>query len=103
MTAREPWSADVTQHADIDEFGPVDHLVVEFPGSKFNIEIAHLSSRISTTARRADIAKPGSTAGLLVYENKCTAASASKQSSPRWRPTRKEPDMPMVARRAARR
>ena len=70
MTAREPWSADVTQHADIDEFGPVDYLVVEFPGSKFNIEIAHSSSRISTTARRAHIAEPGRTAGRLVYENK---------------------------------
>jgi hypothetical protein len=34
------WGCDVDDDTDIDELGPVDWIVVEFPGSKFNGEIA---------------------------------------------------------------
>jgi hypothetical protein len=113
---------------DLDEFGPVDYLVIEFPGSKFNGEIAptlvdlvdrdiirvldlvmirkeadgsfdafELSDidtgeagdlrRIETdiaeilsaddVANVAEALEPGSTAGLLVYENRWAAPFAS--------------------------
>ena len=113
---------------DLDEFGPVDYLVIEFPGSKFNGEIAptlvdlvdrdiirvldlvmirkeadgsfdafELSDidtgeagdlrRIETdiaeilsaddVANAAEALEPGSTAGLLVYENRWAAPFAS--------------------------
>jgi hypothetical protein len=113
---------------DLDEFGPVDYLVIEFPGSKFNGEIAttlvdlvdrdiirvldlvmirkdadgsfdafelnDIDSgeagdlrRIETdiaeilsaddVANAAEALEPGSTAGLLVYENRWAAPFAS--------------------------
>ena len=113
---------------DVDEFGPVDYLVIEFPGSKFNGEIAptlvdlvdrgiirvldlvmirkeadgsfdafELSDvdagetgelrRIEAdiaeilsaddVANAAEALEPGSTAGLLVYENRWAAPFAS--------------------------
>jgi Family of unknown function (DUF6325) len=119
---------DVNQPLDIDEFGPVDYLVVEFPGSKFNGEIApalvdlvdrdivrildlvmitkasdgsfdafeisdlddseagefrRLETEIAELVSVDDVAavaaalEPGSTAGLLVYENKWAAPFAT--------------------------
>jgi len=113
---------------DIDELGPVDYLVIEFPGSKFNGEIApalldlvdrnivrvldlvivtkesdgsydaielpdlddseagefrRLETEIAELLSEDDVAKvavalePGSTAALLVYENKWAAPFAS--------------------------
>src|SRR3954469_362319 len=35
-----PTPTDVGDEIDVDELGPVDWIVVEFPGSKFNGEIA---------------------------------------------------------------
>jgi len=112
----------------IDELGPVDYLVVEFPGSKFNGEIApalldlvekgivrvldlvlihkeedgsfdafeladadqgelggllQLESELAEllsaddVANVADALEPGSTAGLLIYENLWAAPFAS--------------------------
>jgi hypothetical protein len=112
----------------IDELGPVDYLVVEFPGSKFNGEIApvladlverdivrvldlimirkdsngefeafeisevddselgelrRLETEIAELLSEDDVAnvaaalEPGSTAGLLVYENRWAAPFAS--------------------------
>jgi len=112
----------------IDELGPVDYLVVEFPGSKFNGEIAptlvdlesrgiirvldlllivkeddgsfdvvemhdteegslgelhRLEANIAEILSADDIAnvaaaiEPGSTAGVLVYENKWAAPFAA--------------------------
>ena len=116
------------QDNDLDEFGPVDYLVVEFPGSKFNGEIAptlvdlvdrdiirvldlvmirkepdgtfdafelsdidtgeagdlrriesHIAEILSAedVANAAEALEPGSTAGLLVYENRWAAPFAS--------------------------
>jgi len=113
---------------DLDELGPVDYLVIEFPGSKFNGEIApalldlvdrnivrvldlvivtkasdgsydaielpdlddseagqfrRLETEIAELLSEDDVAKvavalePGSTAALLVYENKWAAPFAS--------------------------
>ncbi len=113
---------------DIDELGPVDYLVIEFPGSKFNGEIAptlidlvdrgiirvldlimitkesdgsfdaielndfeegalgelhRLETEIAELLSADDIAnvaaalEPGSTAGVLVYENLWAAPFAS--------------------------
>jgi len=45
---------------DIDELGPVDYIVVEFPGSKLNGEIA---------AALADLVDGGLTAAVLIWEN----------------------------------
>jgi Family of unknown function (DUF6325) len=112
----------------IDELGPVDYLVVEFPGSKFNGEIAptlvdlvdrgiirvldlvmiqkkadgsfdafelsdidegeagdlrRLETEIAEVLSADDVAnaaaalEPGSTAGMLVYENRWAAPFAS--------------------------
>jgi len=112
----------------LDELGPVDYLVIEFPGSKFNGEIApalldlvdrgivrvldllmirkdddgsyeafeiddiedsdlgqlrRLETEIAELLSADDVAKvaealePGSTAGLLVYENTWAAPFAS--------------------------
>ncbi len=112
----------------LDELGPVDYLVIEFPGSKFNGEIAptlvdlvdreiirvldlvmirkdddgsfeafelsdveegeagdlrRLEADIAEllsaedVAKAADALEPGSTAGLLVYENRWAAPFAS--------------------------
>ena len=114
--------------AEVDELGPVDYLVVEFPGSKFNGEIAptlvdlvdrgtirvldlimitkeadgsfdaielndledgalgelhRLETEIAEILSADDIAnvaaalEPGSTAGVLVYENLWAAPFAS--------------------------
>jgi hypothetical protein len=114
--------------SDLDELGPVDYLVVEFPGSKFNGEIAptlvdlvdrevirvldlimitkesdgsfdaielndfedgalgelhRLETEIAELLSADDIEKvaaalePGSTAGVLVYENRWAAPFAS--------------------------
>jgi len=114
--------------SDIDELGPVDYLVIEFPGSKFNGEIAptlidlvdrgiirvldlimitkepdgsfdaielndfeegalgelhRLETEIAELLSADDIAnvaaalEPGSTAGVLVYENLWAAPFAS--------------------------
>jgi hypothetical protein len=113
---------------DIDELGPVDYLVVEFPGSRFNGEIAptivdleergiirvldlllivkeeddsfdvvelheteegslgelhRLEASVAEILSAEDIAnvanaiEPGSTAGVLVFENKWAAPFAS--------------------------
>jgi len=112
----------------LDEFGPVDYFVIEFPGSKFNGEIAptlidlvdrgiirvldlilirkeadgsfdaieigdidegeagelrHIETQIAEILSAGDVAnaaaalEPGSTAGLLVYENRWAAPFAS--------------------------
>ena len=112
----------------IDELGPVDYIVVEFPGSKFNGEIApalidlvdrdiirvldlimivkeadgsfdaieisdfddgvvgelqRLETEVAELLSAEDVAslaaaiEPGSTAGVLVYENKWAAPFAS--------------------------
>src|SRR4051812_37347466 len=114
--------------SDLDEFGPVDYLVIEFPGSKFNGEIApalidlvdrgiirvldlimirkeadgsfdaieigdidegeagelrRIETEIAEILSAEDVAnaaealEPGSTAGLLVYENRWAAPFAS--------------------------
>ena len=113
---------------DLDELGPVDYLVIEFPGSKFNGDIAptlvdlvdrgiirvldlimitkepdgsfdtielndveegtlgelhRLETEIAELLSADDIAnvaealEPGSTAGVLVYENRWAAPFAS--------------------------
>jgi hypothetical protein len=118
----------VSDSVDLDELGPVDYLVVEFPGSKFNGEIApaivdlvdrgiirvldlvmirkeadgsfdaielqdldegeagdlqrieaHIAEVLSAedVANAAGALEPGSTAGLLVYENRWAAPFAS--------------------------
>ena len=51
----------------IDELGPVDWIVVEFPGAKLTGEIAPLSEQDVTDP--AETIGPGSSAAVLVWEN----------------------------------
>ena len=126
----------------IDELGPVDYLVVEFPGSKFNGEIAptlvdlvdrgiirvldlvmiqkeadgtfeafelsdiddgeagdlrKLETEIAEVLSADDVAnaaaalEPGSTAGMLVYENFWAAPFAFGRTPRRWSTRREWP------------
>jgi hypothetical protein len=78
--------------AAVDELGPVDYIVVEFPGSKFNGEIAPALAELveqgtirvlamllseDDVAAVAEALEPGSSAAVLVWENIWAAPFAS--------------------------
>jgi hypothetical protein len=71
----------MTDVSDVDELGPVDY-VVEFPGSQFNGEIAP---------------GPRRPRGLVAFPSR--PCSPRSKLTTKKRKKRKEPDMPLAARR----
>ena len=84
MTEEERMTNDLDQggRASVDEMGPIDYLVVEFPGSKMTgegfpllLDLAAFEGASSGLLGEDDIheagnvLEPGSSAGILVYEN----------------------------------
>ena len=61
---------------DLEEMGPIDYLVVEFPGSNMTGEGLPLLVDQEDLDHAGGVLEPGSSAGLLVYENRWAAPFA---------------------------
>ena len=72
---------DLVSDTDLDELGPVDYLVVEFPAD--TRALRSLDARLASLLAEEDVEavvtalEPGSSAGLLVWENTWAAPFAS--------------------------